>query len=435
MSFIRYGEDYKNLVAGVSTMVPLKNGRYGKAINFGNAATTPPFYSVLQALADFAPWYGAIERGTGYKSNFTSEFYEKSRKEVMEFLSADTENAVLIYVKNTTEAINKLANVLDNKERDVVICTEMEHHSNDLPWRDKFKVCYAAVDDDGILQIDDIEKKLKEYGERVRLVTVAGAFNVTGYINDIYKIAALAHKYGTEILVDGAQLVPHIPVKLKNFKDEEHIDYIAFSAHKMYAPFGTGVLIGPRSTFEKCLPDCKGGGTIEKVTYDSVKWAPPPQKNEGGTQNVMGVVALISAIRTLKGIGMKNIESYEAFLTDYAFKKIKNIEGIEVYGTTEPCCKRLGIITFNAEGIDDEITADILAQEAGIAVRNGWFCAQPYARKLLKVDEMSNKGMVRVSFGLYNTYDEIDVLIDLLNMICTNKKYYLKEYSKTFRKK
>lgn len=435
MSFIRYGEDYRNLVAGAYTMAPLKNGRYVKNINFGNAATTPPFNSVIKAVTDFAPWYGAVERGTGYKSNLTSEFYKKSREEVMKFLGGDIENAVLIYVKNTTEAINKLANILDNKERDVVICTEMEHHSNDLPWRNKFKVCYAAVDEYGILEIDDIEKKLREYGERVRLVTVTGASNVTGYINDIYRIAELAHKYGTEILVDGAQLVPHISVNLKNFNDPQHIDYIAFSAHKMYAPFGTGVLIGPRSTFEKCLPDCVGGGTIDKVTYDSVDWALPPQKDEGGTQNVMGTVALVAAIRTLKGIGMKKIEAYEASLTDYLMGKLKNIEGIKIYGTIEPYCRRLGIITFNVEGMNDQVAAAALENEAGIAVRSGWFCAQPYSRKLLKTDNESKQGMIRVSFGLYNTYDEIDSLINILNIICANKEYYLREYSKAFKRK
>lgn len=430
MSYFRYGANYRNLVTGVDAMVPLVDGRYARAINFGNAATTPPFLSSLKAIIDFAPFYGAIERDTGYKSEVTSNIYENSRKEIMNFLGADAENQTLIYVKNTTEAINKLANILDNSKRDVVICTEMEHHSNDLPWRERYKVCYAKVNEFGVLNIDDIEDKLKKYKNRVRLIAVTGASNVTGYINDIHRIAVLAHKYGTEILVDGAQLVPHVSVNIRNYDDKEHIDYIAFSAHKMYAPFGIGVLIGPKTTFEKCVPDCKGGGMVDTVTYNSATWLDPPERNECGTQNVMGVVALLSAIKTLQWIGMENIRTYEDMLTRYTIEKLKNIEGIETYGNYEERFIRVGIITFNINGINDDDTAQILSHEAGISVRNGYFCAQPYSRKLMKIDENSNRGMVRISFGLYNTYEEIDILIDLLNRICCNKKYYLDRIKK-----
>lgn len=430
MNCFRYRVNYRNLVTGVDAIVPLESGRYTKAINFGNAATTPPFISSLKEIMNFSPFYGPLERGTGYKSEITSDIYENSRRTIMDFLGADTKNQTLIYVKNTTEAINKLANILDNSKKDVVICTEMEHHSNDLPWRERYKVCYAEVDEDGVLKIDDIEDKLKKYKNRVRLIAVTGASNVTGYINDIHKIAALAHKYGTEILVDGAQLVPHVSVNIKNSDHKEHIDYIAFSAHKMYAPFGIGVLIGPKTTFEKCLPDCKGGGMVDTVTYNSATWANPPEKDECGTQNVMGVVALLSAVKTLQWIGMENIKKYEDMLTRYTIERLKNIDGIQTYGNYEERFSRVGIITFNIDGISDDDTAQILSREAGISVRNGKFCAQPYSRKLMKIDDNSDRGMVRISFGLYNTYEEIDILIDLLNKICSNKKYYLEHIRK-----
>ncbi len=207
----------------------------------------------------------------------------------------------------------------------------MEHHSNDLPWRDKYNVDYIEVDDCGRLVMEDLRSKLIRYGDKVKLVTIAGASNVTGYINPIYDIAKLVHEFGCKILVDGAQLVPHCKLSMKPHDSLEHIDYLAFSAHKMYAPFGIGVLIGPKETFERGDPDYKGGGTVNVVTKDYVLWTDPPEKDEAGTPNVMGVIALAKAIDTMTGIGMKNIEIYEQDIFEYAFRKIAQIPDIKIY--------------------------------------------------------------------------------------------------------
>lgn len=420
---------FRGLIEGSETRITLEDRRLVQYINFDNAATTPPFKIVLQEIMNFAPWYSSVHRGTGYKSKFTSDFYENSRKEVLNFVSGDTNEQIVIYVKNTSEAINKLSNRLKKKDgRDIILSTDMEHHSNDLPWRKKFKVNYIEVDEAGKLSMEDLRNKLKLLGHRTALVTVTGASNVTGYINDIYEIAELAHQYGAEVFVDGAQLVPHVPVNLGRLGDPRHIDYIAFSAHKMYAPFGTGVLIGPKETFQEGDPDYMGGGTVDTVTHKIVTWAEPPEKEEAGSPNVIGVVALIAAIRMLNSIGMFNIQNYESSLMEYGLEKLKLIPDIILYGGTESNDK-VGIIPFNIRNMNDEVSANILSNEAGIAVRNGCFCAQPYMRKLLRLPEDADRGgMVRISFGLYNSINEIDNLVSVLKYIVQNKSYYNEKY-------
>ncbi|HBY20373.1 MAG TPA: aminotransferase, partial [Clostridiales bacterium] len=273
----------------------------------------------------------------------------------------------------------------------------------------------------------------------LKRVTVTGVSNVTGYINPIHEIAKIVHKHNVKLLVDGAQLVPHMPVDMKPYDSLEHIDYLVFSAHKLYAPFGGGVLIGPKATFEKGFPAYTGGGCVRLVTHDFGQWAQPPAKDEAGTPNVMSIVALVAAIKTLKNIGMQVIEEYERSLAKYALDRLKQVADIETYACKQIDSKRLGIIPFNIKGIHHNIVAKVLSLEDGIAVRNGMFCAHPYAQKLLKLTAkeidyfaknsgVSFPGMVRISFGLYNNHEEIERLIYAINKICMNKDYYVKKY-------
>ncbi|MGE5380143.1 MAG: aminotransferase class V-fold PLP-dependent enzyme [Methylocystaceae bacterium] len=420
-------------VVGLDTMVPLLKGGNRPVINFDNAATTPPLKSVLKAINDFAPWYASVNRGDGHKSQYTTHCYESARKQVLSFVGGDSESQIVIFVKNTTEAINKLAYrlALCSDGRDTIICTGMEHHSNDLPWRDKFLIEYVEIDPGGGLSLDDLRNKLRQYQGRVRLVTVTGASNVTGIINPIHDIARLAHEYGAEIMVDGAQLVPHRPVAMLPIDDPEHLDYLAFSSHKMYAPFGTGVLIGNWETFNYGCSELVGGGTIETVTHEMVIWASPPERDEAGTPNVMGTVALTAAISTLSRLGMDKLADEEIELAGYARKKLGAIDGITMYGHTSQEADRVGIICFNVEGMPHSLVATILALEYGIAVRNGCFCAQPYVQTLLNIDRkqpLAGNGMVRVSLGLYNTASEVDVLVSALKSIVTERNMYKKRY-------
>ncbi|MBP2627877.1 MAG: Cysteine desulfurase [Firmicutes bacterium] len=430
----------RRLVIGANTKIPLANGEYVNEINFDNAATTPPFFSVMKEITDFAPWYSSIHRGSGYKSKLSSNLYEHGREVIKKFVNADHTRDVVIYTKNTTESINILSYRLsqENKQH-VVLSTDMEHLANDLPWRDKFQVEYVGIDEYGKLSLNDLENKLLKYKGKVKLVTVTGASNVTGYINPISKIAKLAHQYGAQILVDGAQLVPHDSIDMKAYDSPEHIDYLVFSAHKMYAPFGIGVLIGPKDIFEKGEPAYQGGGGVRLVSHQFIEWDSPPAKDETGTPNVIGVAALITGIETLNSIGMNVIHEYESNLINYAIEGLSEIPNIKLYCHCEKNEKRVSLISFTMQGIDYNVLAEILSLEAGIAVRSGLFCAHPYVEKLLNLSsedleyfhhnhDVPVPGLVRISLGLYNNYNEIDILLQFLDRIVRNKNYYKQKY-------
>ncbi|MHB8126882.1 MAG: aminotransferase class V-fold PLP-dependent enzyme [Desulfitobacteriaceae bacterium] len=434
---------YRNLVTGLDILIPLANGNQVKAINFDNAATTPPFVSVMEEINNFSPNYSSIHRGTGYKSRLSSHVYENARSIVADFVKADPSKDIVIFVKNTTEAINKLSyRLLNEIKNGVVLTTLMEHHSNDLPWRNKYRVDFVEIDKSGRIDLVDLKVKLEKYQGAVKLVTITGASNVTGYVNPIHKIAELVHRYNAKILVDGAQLVPHANFDMKPVNSPQHIDYLVFSAHKMYAPFGIGVLIGPRETFEKGIPEYVGGGTVRMVTRDYVMWDDPPHKEEAGTPNIIGVAALVSAIKTINRIGMNNIERYEDNLLNSAYNKLRNIPDIQLYTDIRSSERHISVIPFNIKGLHHQIVAEILSSEAGIAVRNGCFCAQPYIQRLLNISKQEidslikypkapKPGMVRLSFGLYNDQSEIEILNKTLILISKNKRKYLHKYSST----
>lgn len=433
----------RDLVCGINTKVPLVNGNYVTPINFDNAATTPPFDCVLKEIMDFAPWYASIHRGAGYKSNLSSQVFDKSRKIIADFVGCELDKNSIIFVKNTTEAINKLAFRLCSCDKKcIVLSTGMEHHSNDLPWRNKYHIEYIDTDDLGRLCLEDLEEKLSNYAGAVKLVTVTGASNATGYINPIHEIAKITHKYGAKILVDAAQLAPHKKIDMKTNTSDDHIDFLAFSAHKMYAPFGIGVLIGPNEIFSMGYPDYSGGGTVQVVTPDYVLWDTPPEKEEAGTPNLMGIIALISSIKMLNTIGLELIEKNELELTNYALNQLSSLKDIELYTTLDKNTPRVGIIPFNIKNMPHSITAKILSYDAGISVRNGCFCAQPYLQKILGITPStildflsSNKlptyGVVRASFGLYNMKEEVDILCNVLEYIVKNKDAYLQKYTPT----
>jgi len=225
---------------------------------------------------------------------------------------------------------------------------------------------------------------------------------------------------------------------MKPIDSPEHIDYIAFSAHKMYAPFGTGVLIAPKNTFEKGFSEHIGGGTIKFVSIKDTIWADPPEKEEAGTPNLMGVVALSTSIKTLQNLNIQNIEEYERNLTKYALDLLKNIPQLILYDDMN-VEEKVSIISFNMEGLNHDELATMLAREGGIAVRNGCFCAQPYVQRLLKISDEDMKkymndesllrpGLVRISFGLYNDYNEVYLLAYLLNEISKDIEFYKNKY-------
>jgi cysteine desulfurase/selenocysteine lyase len=437
----------RRLVVGVDEKVPTISGRKARYINFDNAASTPVLRPVLHKINEFSKYYSGVHRGTGFKSMMSTEHYDNAHENILRFFGADTDLNSAILVKNATEAINKLSYRIDFSKRNIVITTRMEHHSNDLPWRLRAKPIYVKVDETGALDLDDMESKIRKYAYRVRLVAVTGASNVTGFVNDIHTIARMAHSYGGEILVDAAQLAPHRPIDMLANSDPGHIDYLAFSAHKIYAPFGAGILIGPTNTFKSGIPEFAGGGTIDSVTADSVTWTNPPYKDEAGSPNVIGIIALETALRTIEKLGMEKIVSHEQQLTAHTLKGLNRIEGVTVYGSKDPDYKeRVGVISFNIEGYNHALVSAILSFEAGIGVRSGCFCAHPYVHQLLGLRrwelERSRRsiitknlvnlpGMVRVSFGLYNTLEEVDRFLELIGEIAQHR--HTAKYRDTYR--
>lgn len=429
----------EELVVGNDVTVQTLNGQTLKYVNFDNAASTPPLKRVVEKVAEFSRLYSAVHRGSGYKSFVSTEIYEAARIVVADFVGAETKNNSVIFVKNCTEAINTLAHSFTFDKNDIVISTFMEHHSNDLPWRRRASVKYINVLDDGALDMDHYEDLLKKYRKRVKLVAVTGASNVTGFVNPVHKMARSAHLAGVPILVDASQLIPHRQIDIRPNTHLEHIDFIVFSAHKIYSPFGIGVLIGPKRFFNTASPYQVGGGTVKIVTENSVVWSETPERQEAGTPNTIGAVALASALEGMKKIGWEQIEQRERSLTQRCLDGLRNIPGLSIYGSEQPDMeKRLGVIGFNITGIPHSLLAAILSYEYGIGVRNGCFCAHPYVlklldvdrsasarykRKILKGDKSSIPGMVRVSFGLYNTLEEVDRLIFALNQIAAGKDH------------
>jgi len=428
---------YRKLFVGTEIKVPLLNGGETRYINFDNAASTPPLLAVQQAVNDFLPYYSSVHRGMGFKSQMSTFLYEDARRITLKFLGADPQVHTCIFGKNTTEAINKLARRFPfTADRNIVLTSAMEHHSNDLPWRAQAEVIHIGLQPDGRLDLDDYEALLEQYADRVALVTVTGGSNVTGFINPIYDLAEKAHAVGALFAADCAQLAPHRKVDMLPLDDPRHLDFVVISAHKMYAPYGTGALVGRRDVFEHGTPDMVGGGVVEIVTLDDVIWSAPPERDEAGSPNHVGAIALAAAANTLMSIGMDNVAAHEAELTAYALRRLPEVDGIRLFGDADPAnaANRLGVIPFQLVHIDHFKVAAILGYEFGIGVRNGCFCAHPLILHLLGVDEEESQrvreeminhrrdrmpGLIRASFGLYNTQEDVDAFVEALKAIAS----------------
>ncbi len=430
--------DLRRDIIGIDTLVPLLDGTERQYVYLDNAASTPAFGAVLRCIEDFLPWYSGVHRGTGFKSLLATEAFDAAHDAVGRFVGADLATNTVVFTKNTTECINKLSHRYTFRPDDVVITTMMEHHSNDLPWRGQGRrVVHVGILDDGHLDLEALKAALRRHAGRVRLVAVNGASNITGICSPVHDIAGLAHECGAKLFVDAAQLAPHRRIDMLDDDDPCHIDFLALSAHKMYAPFGTGALIGPKDFFEQGDPDLVGGGVVDVVTLESVAWNHPPHKEEAGSPNVIGGIAMARAASILRAVGMDVIAAHERGLLEYAYARLKATDGIDLFGPTEDLSDKVGVITFNVRGMHHGLVAAIVGAEGGIGVRNGCFCAHPYVKELLQVtpeqdriltaevisgDKSRMPGMVRASLGCYNTTDEIDALVEMLERI-VRKEY------------
>ena len=407
------GETLCGLTMDITSLIPTNTGSLYN-IYFDNGGTTPPMKSVVAETEEYTPWY-KYAAANSLKAEFLSALYEQGRTTVKRFVGADMKADTVIYTKNTTEAINILSNVIRLRtgyERPVVITTYMEHMSDYLPWKFRFNTVLAGLTPDGRLSMADLEKKLCQYRGRVALVAVTGASNVTGYVNPIHDIARLAHCYGAEVFVDAAQLVQHRSICMTPPDPAERIDYLAFSAHKIYAPFFTGALVGPQKVFDQELPLYFGAGMASSVTTDDIVLKDGPARYEAGSQNLLGAIALCCALLTIERTGMNAIQKHESGLLAYGTELLARNPSVIQYGDTHCLADRVPIISFNVRGSTPEQTAKTLYDDFGIILKNGTCGANLYVEELTQGTPYT--GVVRASLALFNQRFELDRLAKAL---------------------
>lgn len=375
---------------------------YGKPLIYlDNGATTQKPRQVVEAITD--EYYSVnanVHRGVHFLSQQATELHEASRETVRRFINARSSNEI-VFTRGTTESINLLASSFADsqmKEGDEVIVSVMEHHSNIVPWqlqaaRKGIVLKVIPMNDRGELLLDEYEKL---FSERTKLVSFAHVSNVLGTVNPAKEMIATAHAHGVPVLIDGAQSVPHMKVDVQDLD----ADFFAFSGHKIYGPTGVGVLYGKEEWLDKLPPYQGGGEMIQSVSFEKTTFNELPFKFEAGTPDYIGTTALAKALDYVSAIGMENIAAHEHELTLYAIQRLKEINGMRIFGEAEHKSSVISFLVGNIHHLDMGTLLDRL----GIAVRTGHHCAQPLMIR------MGIEGTVRASFGLYNTKEEIDML-------------------------
>lgn len=376
---------------------------YGKPLVYlDNAATTQKPQCVIDAIAEeYCSVNANVHRGVHFLSTQATELHEAARERVRTFINAASA-AEIIFTRGTTESLNLMTSSYGDaflKEGDEVIVTQMEHHSNIVPWqmlreRKGIILKAAPIADDGSL---DLEKLETLFTPRTRLLSVCHVSNVLGTVNPIRQLADIAHAHNAHLLVDAAQSVPHFPVDVQALG----CDFLAFSGHKVYGPTGIGVLYGREALLDMMPPYQGGGEMIARVTFERTTYERLPFKFEAGTPDYVGTHALAVALDYLSAIGMEHIHEHEQDLTAYAMQRLAEIPDLQLYGTTPT---KDAVCAFNINGIH-HLDLGTLLDRLGIAIRTGHHCAQPLMARY------GVEGMCRASFALYNTREEIDALV------------------------
>lgn len=384
---------------------------YGKPLIYlDNGATTQKPRCVVEAITD--EYYSVnanVHRGVHFLSQQATELHEASRETVRGFINARSSNEI-VFTRGTTESINLLASSFADsqmKEGDEVIVSVMEHHSNIVPWqlqaaRKGIVLKVIPMNDRGELLLDEYEKL---FSERTRLVSFAHVSNVLGTVNPAKEMIATAHAHGVPVLIDGAQSVPHMKVDVQDLD----ADFFAFSGHKIYGPTGVGVLYGKEEWLDKLPPYQGGGEMIQNVSFEKTTFNELPFKFEAGTPDYIGTTALAKALDYVSAVGIENIAAHEHELTQYAMQRLKQIDGMRIFGEAENKSSVISFLVGNIHHLDMGTLLDRL----GIAVRTGHHCAQPLMIR------MGIEGTVRASFGLYNTKEEIDALAAGIERVST----------------
>lgn len=377
---------------------------YGKPLVYlDNAATTQKPHCVVEKINEMYYTINSnVHRGVHYLSQAATDAHEDARVTVQKFIGASSSSEI-IFTRGTTESINLVASSFCREfctEGDEILITAMEHHSNIVPWQMQgdikgVKLVVAPINSDGELILDEFEKRITS---RTKLIAVTHISNVLGTINPIKDIVALAHKHNIPVLVDAAQSVQHVPLNVQNL----NCDFLVFSSHKIYGPTGVGVLYGKKEWLEAMPPYQGGGEMISSVTFEKTTYNEIPFKFEAGTPDFVGTTAFATALKYVSEIGIDTIASYEHELIEYATNKLKSVPGLSIYGNAK---NKSSVISFLVDKVHP-YDMGMLLDKMGIAVRTGQHCAEPL------MQELGIQGTVRASISLYNTFDEIDALVN-----------------------
>jgi selenocysteine lyase/cysteine desulfurase len=395
-------------LVGGDLQVPLVDGEWVRYANLDNAASAPALRQVADTVAELLPYYGSVHRGAGFASLVSTEAYTRAREIARGFVGAREDDLVL-FTRNTTDALNLLADALPRGT--TVLTFTGEHHANLLPWR-RGDVRHLAIPASPGDALAALEAQLRALGAGNALVAVTGASNVTGEVWPIEAIAAIAHRHGARVALDAAQLAAHRPIDIAAWD----VDYVAFSGHKVYAPYGAGVLAGPADWLDAARPHLAGGGAVRSVTVDDVAWTTGPARHEAGTPAALGAVAIAAAVSALRETGWERIQAHEQELLDRLLTGLDAISGVRTYELWERGHDRVGVVSFNVADLDPALLAAALGAEHGIGVRDGAFCAHPLMEHFATRDN-GPRHAVRASIGVGTSAHDIDRLLHAIERI------------------
>lgn len=391
-------------VTGAEIQAPLIQGGHIRYANLDYGASAPALSVVSAYLNEILPYYASVHRGAGYASQISTSVYENSRSIVRDFVGGRSDDSV-IFTRNTTDSLNLLAGCLPvaaGQHLGEVLYLDIEHHANLLPWQG---IPHRSVVAEATLAgtLANLRAEL-EQGD-ISLLAVTGASNVTGEILPIRELAALAHEFGARIVVDAAQLAPHRRINIA----ADDVDYLAFSGHKLYAPFGSGVLVGRPDWLDAGTPHLAGGGAVREARLDSVSWTTGPARHEGGSPNVLGAATLARATQVIAALDQDLWHAHESAIRSFLVEGLQKIEGVtvhQIFSDTDSATDTIGVVNFSVEGYDAGLVAAYLSAEHGVGLRDGRFCAHPLLKRL-----GLPSGSLRASFGLGSRLEDAQRLL------------------------
>ena len=443
--------DLINHFIGLETEYKLADGTTKRRIHLDGAASPLVMQTAIEARNGLLPHYSNSHSFSHASAHICGQAHTWAKQTILDVCGADERYSLVSLGNGTTAVMNNLARRLKARSADkpIVLVSAMEHHANDLPHREQSALVGAQVIHiplrgdsarQGEIDLQALEALLKEHAGKINYVSFSGVSNVTGIVNPVADMVALAHQYDALAILDAAQSAPHMSLHIA----EQDIDFVAFSGHKVYCAGSPGILIAKSAYLAQYPSDEVGGGVVERVDYQSVDYLNTyPEREQAGTKDILGLYSLAKVMAALRDYGLDKVSAHGADLWQYAAEKLSTIQDLVIYGQSEQ--PRLGALSFNIDGIDHGLVASILSDYFGIAVRNECFCAHPYVSSMIKealwaldLDEVPEnqqealinrkRGMVRASFSLYNTHNDIDALYAALKDIVANQASYAKEY-------